>query len=99
MTAVGYIYNAAFLCADDARELGIRQAHEHGYAMSWGDCGDAEETLSAWASMIGLDRDDETTFTSHEFPKRVTQAQAERAHGERADNRCSTCGWNLAQPF
>lgn len=30
MTAVGYIYNAAFLCADDARELGIRQAHEHG---------------------------------------------------------------------
>ena len=100
MSIVGYTYKAALLCCDCARELGIKQAHEHGDAYSWGDCGDAEDTLSSWAMLIGLDREDETTFDHADFPKRVTRQQIERAHGEGADTWCGTChDWDLRQLF
>ncbi|KOV84754.1 hypothetical protein [Nocardia sp. NRRL S-836] len=99
MTVVGYVYKGQLVCADEARELGITMAAENGYAMSWGDCGAPEETLGAWAGTTGLDREDETTFTTGEFPKRVTDDHAQRLRVEGLDTCCHACGWDLAQPF
>lgn len=95
---VGYTYRAARLCDECARTLGITNAQANGDATMWGDCGGAEDTLSAWARSIGLDRDDEDSFPDSEFPKRITGEQAESAHAAGEDTRCA-CGWDLRQPF
>lgn len=66
---VGYVYQADLYCPDDMREIAKRGCVQAGVATMWGDCGDAEDILSEWALATGLDREDETTFDSGDFPK------------------------------
>jgi hypothetical protein len=70
-TIVGYVYQADVWCDDCARELAIHQAAALGDATAWGDCGTAEEILGAWASLAAIDRHDERSFDSGDFPKVV----------------------------
>jgi hypothetical protein len=83
MTIAGYIYQADILCDECARVLGIKQAQAAGSSMSWGDCGTAEQTLGEWASLEGIQRLDESTFDSDDFPKVILSYQVEG---------CEICG-------
>jgi hypothetical protein len=94
VSTVGYTYNGARMCGDCARALGITKSHEHGDTTAWSDCSTAEDTLSAWARAIGLNRDDENSFGDSQFPKRVARGQAQRGRAAGADMRCD-CGRNL----
>lgn len=94
---VGYSYNAEIICSECAYELGKRQALAAGSSYSWGDGGTAEDALNGWANVIGLDRVDESSFDSDDFPKVILRNQAHV--GCREDNgyapaQCSDrCGW------
>lgn len=83
---VGYAYNAALICEECARKLGIAKALEYGDSYMWGDCGSAEDTLNAWASIAGIDRDCADT---NDFPAPVF-ASDEHEDFQHCDN--SDCG-------
>jgi hypothetical protein len=96
---VGYTYQADIWCDACIREVAIRKACEAGDATIWGDCGTAEQTLGAWASADAIDRQDERSYDTADFPKVIF---ADAAHdGCFADNgyepgqcgdRCGQCG-------
>lgn len=86
---VGYTFNADTLCCDCVRELAIGEALKAGSATMWGDSGTSEDTLGEWASLIGLDRADESSFDSGEFPKVIFASMVE------ADERCGACHESL----
>jgi hypothetical protein len=95
---VGYTYQADTWCDDAIRTLAIRQAAANGDATAWGDCGSAEDALTTWALLIGLDRDDEKSFDSGDFPKVIREASAHAdctpddvGPGQCGD-RCRHCG-------
>ena len=69
MSIVGYTYNTENYCPDDMRDIAIRKARELGDATMWGDCGSPEEIIGTWASLEGIDRYDERTYDSGDFPK------------------------------
>lgn len=95
---VGYTYNADVYCDDCIREIAKRGTLAAGSATMWADCGTAEEILTEWALLIGLDRMYEWSFDSGDFPKVIF---ADQVHdGCSADNgyepgrcrdRCATC--------
>lgn len=73
---VAYTYKADVWCPDcifDVAKLGVFNA---GGAMSYGDAyGRVEEALGEWASLIGLNRADEYSFDSDDFPKVIFGSQ------------------------
>ena len=97
-TVVGYSFNADTYCDDCMRTIAIRQALNAGSATMWGDSGTAEQTVGEWASMVGIDRFDERSYDSSEFPKVVFADSAHAAcmpengyeSGQCAD-RCAQC--------
>jgi len=96
---VGYTYLAALWCEDCIYNTAKRKACEAGSATMWGDCGGAEDVLDEWAGVIGLDRADESSFDSGDFPKVVTKRRAERDASEGADLRCRGCGCDVRNPL
>jgi hypothetical protein len=94
---VGYTYQVADHCEDCLRKPALTGSAEAGAAMSWGDCGSTEDILAEWAGVLGLDRDDEKSFDSADFPKVITRQQAEHAEGDGDEQRCSGCGLRLLE--
>ncbi len=96
---VGYTYRADVYCGDCTREITKRMLPEVGVATMYGDCGSAEELLGEWASAIGLDRDDERSYDSGDFPKVILRDSAhdvcslanDYSPGQCGD-RCGACG-------
>jgi ribosomal protein L34E len=93
-TVVGYDYKAERQCDDCIRWAARAGAASAGSAMMWGDAGTTEDILGEWASMLGLDRDDEDSFDQSEFPKRVheDQAHSDCTPINRCVDRCEGCG-------
>lgn len=98
-TVVGYDHKGQHWCDECTRQPALTGAADAGDATAWGDAGTTENILDAWASAIGLDRDDEASFDQDEFPKRVTEDNAHDTcspangypHGQCGD-RCEGCG-------
>lgn len=93
----GYDYKSEHQCDHCIRPAALAGATGAGSAMAWGDAGTTEDILDEWASMLGLDRDDEASFDQSEFPKRVYEDQA---HNDctpinRCIDRCEGCGTPL----
>ncbi|MCU6479008.1 hypothetical protein [Arthrobacter sp. A2-55] len=82
----GYIFNAELYCPAhiaDALPTGDGDAYD-GWAVAAGIEITAEENLDEIAIAFGIDRDDEATFDSSEFPKVIRHGQL---GGE-----CGACG-------
>lgn len=98
-TVVGYDYKAQRLCDTCIRPAAEKEAADAGAATMWGDCGSSEDIIGEWALTIGLDWDDEASYDSNEFPKRVFEDDAHDActpangydHGQCGDV-CEGCG-------
>lgn len=87
-TIVGYTYRADFFCPACIIEqlpTGDGEAFD-GWALADGVTMSTEDNLDEIAAAFGIDRDDETSFDSDEFPKVVF---ADMAAG---DEHCGACG-------
>lgn len=96
-TVVGYDHKSSHSCDECLRPVALAGATGAGDATIWGDAGTVEEILDAWASALGLDRDDEASFDQDEFPKRVYEDQAHNdcTPTNRCIDRCEECGTPL----
>ena len=82
---VGYTYQAENLCTGCTRTL----------AMRWGGFDDGAATstealLDRLAGVVGVDRYDERSYDSDDFPKVIFDSQVEDS-----DERCGSCGESL----
>lgn len=86
---VAYTLNADLYCPDcvlDVLPTGEGQAYD-GWALAPGaDPMTTEANLDEIAAAFGIDREDEHTFDSNEFPKVVFGDQVE------SDDHCGSCG-------
>lgn len=92
-TIVAYTYQADIVCADDMREIAKREAAKAGDAYMWADSGSAEDILNAWATAACIDRQDERTFDSGDFPKVVFASQIEDVE------HCGQCGNDVLEMY
>lgn len=99
LTVFGYDFKDRRYCDECLREPAKQGAVTAGVATMWGDCGSTEDILHEWAFALGIDRDDETSFDSAEFPKRIHEHQAHEqctpaaAHTRSwCEDRCEGCG-------
>lgn len=83
---VGYHYNGDALCTDCARREAARHTAANGVRVH---SVSAEVELDEWARIAGIDRWDESTFDTDDFPKIVFASQANRS------DVCGTCLENL----
>jgi hypothetical protein len=81
---VGYSLNAENYCDECMRKIALKESLRLGAAMMWGDSGTAEDVIEEWASYACIDRMDETSYDSSEFPKVIFSDQAH--DGCSADN-------------
>jgi len=91
---VGYTFNADTYCPShiaDVLPTGPGEAYD-GWSLLIP--ASAEENLTEIAIAFGIDRDDEHSFDSGEFPKTITREQAENEPSE-----CGTCGVDLVEPL
>lgn len=86
---VGYTFKTDTLCVDCAREIAVAGTLRAGSATMWSDCGTTEQIMAEWASLIGIDRMEEHTYDSSEFPKAILHYQVEGVA------RCDKCGMQL----
>ena len=88
---VAYIYRAEPLCPNCViQALPIGDGGEFdGWALAEGVRMSTEENLSELALAFGIDRDDESSFDSDEFPKVVFDSQLE------AGDACGMCNDTL----
>jgi len=87
-TIVGYTYNADIYCPRCIIEqlpTGDGGAFE-GWALAEGITMSTEDNLSEIAAAFGIDRDDEASFDSGDFPKVIFASMAE------GDEHCGACG-------
>lgn len=87
---VAYVYQADIYCPDCIADLATRRISELASGSTIrervGIFPDPEALLNRWAGLIGLDREDEATFDSGDFPKVVFRDQLEE------DEHCGSCG-------
>lgn len=79
---VAYTYRADMYCPDCIKHVMFGD-------LSIADAPNAEECLDRFAGILGVDREDEYTFDSDNFPKVVFGAQIESVE------HCATCGGEL----
>lgn len=84
-TIVGYTYQAEILCPSCAQRLARRSNPDPAPVESWL----AETELNDWAREVKIDRDDEESYDSDEFPKVVF------ASSVLDDETCGECGEDL----
>lgn len=89
---VGYTFDAEILCPTcvlSALPTGPGQAFD-----GWADLSDqpVEQSLSELAIAFGIDRTDESTFDSSEFPKVIFASSVD------GDEPCDGCGTDLLDP-
>lgn len=80
-TIVGYTYNAEILCLDCAHRLARRSNPDPAPVESLS----VEVEMNDWARNVGIDRDDEASYDSNDFPKVVFADSVE-------DDACGECG-------
>lgn len=81
-TIVGYTFNADILCLDCAHGLARRSNPDPALVESMSP----EVELYDWARNVGIDRDDEASYDSDDFPKVVFADSASE------DDVCGECG-------
>lgn len=94
-TIVGYTFNADIYCPRCIVEVlptGEGQAFD-GWALADGVSVPTEVNLDEIAAAFGIDRYDERTFDSGDFPKVVFADAAEDG------DRCGQCGLDLIEDF
>lgn len=104
MTIVGYTFEAEAICHDCMFPTAKRLSVEAGSSYMWGDSYSTEGALNEAASLLGLDREDETSFNSATtpndpwpFPKVITLQMAEHDAGwSNGKCRCDRCGYDMA---
>jgi hypothetical protein len=79
---VGYTYQAEILCKECARRAARRNNPDPAPVESWL----AETELNDWANTIGLDREEEESYDSNDFPKVIFASEVQE--GET----CGECG-------
>lgn len=79
----GYSYQAQLICKECARRLARRSNPDPAPVPSLR----AEDELRDWARSIGLDREEEDTFDSGDFPKVVFWSEVPAG-----DFSCDECG-------
>lgn len=84
---VGYTFAADNYCPEHV--IDALPTSEGGVHMS------VEDNLDELAAAFGIDRTDESSFDSGNFPKIITKQQAEHDAGWGADVRCGRCGSDL----
>lgn len=94
---VGYTFEGERWCEDCLRKAALTGAAEAGSSYMWGDSGSTEDILAEWAGVLGLDRDDEKSFDTSEFPKVITKQQAEHDQGDGCEPHCRGCGLRLLE--
>lgn len=75
---VGYTYNADNYCPDCTRTIAAFALAAPGEAAFKGRPSDGDNTeqfLDRWAARDGIDRDDEYSFDSGDFPKHISAEQ------------------------
>jgi hypothetical protein len=80
---VAYTYQAEILCRDDMLDAANAWLTKDGVKVPYLI---VEDALNAWAVSAKVDRDDEHTYDSDEFPKVVFASQVED------DETCTHCG-------
>lgn len=81
---VGYVYQADTFCPDHIVEQVDGQAPVTGEQV--------EAKLDYLAMMLGVNRQDEHSFGTRDFPKVITRQQAEHDQGWDEEGKGSTCG-------
>lgn len=81
---VGYTYRAETLCVDCAHDESVRLFRKGGGKV---ESLSVETNLDCAATYLGIDRYDEHTFDTAEFPKTILAVQAE---DEEPCHRCGT---------
>ena len=84
-TIVGYTYKAETLCLDCGHGAARRESPDPAPVESMSP----EVELNDWARLVGIDRDDEASFDSDDFPKVVF------ADAVTEDETCDECGEHL----
>lgn len=89
---VGYTYNADNYCSGscviDALPTGSGERYD-GWKLAHGVRMSTEDNLDEIAAAFGIDRNDEYSYDSSEFPKVIFASQLE------GDERCAACGGAL----
>lgn len=83
---VGYTYAADTYCPDDMRAIAKRHTARPVPSLS------VEVELDEWARMARIDRYDERSFDSDEFPKVIFADSAWDVAGTEFADHCATCG-------
>ena len=93
---VGYTYKAEQLCPDCTRA-----ALGYGAGSRFRDVLSVENRLNSIASRIGLERDDESSFDSNDFPKVILDAMldCDREELEGQHERCDHCNVKLCEIY
>lgn len=86
---VGYQVEADFRCRDCMH--GVASVHGAAHGLSTEGVG-VEELMDRWARRVGIDRSDESSFDTREFPKVVLASHVE------GPDRCGGCGEYLIEP-
>jgi hypothetical protein len=85
-TIVGYTYNAETVCPDCMHDESLRLFRKAGGKV---ESISTEVNLDSAATYMGIDRYDERTFDTDDFPKVIFASQVED------DERCGHCGDSL----
>jgi hypothetical protein len=64
---IGYTFNADVYCADCMRDMAVMAVDSR--LPLWAHHGSTEGVLDNWAATAGVDRGDEASFDSSQFPK------------------------------
>jgi hypothetical protein len=72
-TIVGYTYKAENLCLDCAHGAARRENPDPALVESMS----VETELNDWANTVGIDRDDEESYDSNDFPKVIFVSMVE----------------------
>ncbi len=88
---VGYTYQADNYCDECMRKRALPMLATNGIATMYGDAGQTEDILDEWAMSTGLDRADETSFDSGDFPKVIRDESAHDLCGTTPEYPPGTC--------
>lgn len=93
-TLVGYVYRADLWCPACMRIRALADAGQLGFYVSDGiDTATTEDVLSDLAALRSIDREDEKSFDSDDFPKVLLADSTDQ------DDRCCRCGRLLIDEY
>lgn len=88
---VGYTYKASVYCPSDIIAAVEASGDYEGWELAAGVVMSPEANLSEIAAAFGIERMDESTFDSDDFPKVIFSSQVEEPEY------CETCGRDISE--